>query len=104
MLRKRALKGLSGLPNLRLGGVTFTQKFHPAFVVCHFLELSEIETRSKKGASCRRLDATCLWEFDHDSIDPTLRLPKRIFAERKLCKMIQKIVATCDIVHVCCVL
>jgi hypothetical protein len=33
----------------------FTLKFQPEFVVDRFDELSEMEIRSKSGASCRRL-------------------------------------------------
>jgi hypothetical protein len=34
---------------------TFSPKFKPEFVVDSFDELAEMEIRSKKGASCRRL-------------------------------------------------
>jgi hypothetical protein len=37
---------------------TFTPKFQPEFVVVSFDELSEMEIRSKKGVSCRRLPQT----------------------------------------------
>ncbi len=41
---------------------TFVPKFQPEFVVDSFDEFSEMEIRSKKGASCRRLDALVFWD------------------------------------------
>ena len=53
---------------------TFAPKFQPEFVVDSFDELSEMEIRSEKGVSCRRLarmglqkQPTCVMHATHDA-------------------------------------
>ncbi len=115
---------LFGFPKSSFGEHTFVPKFQPEFVVDSFDELSEMEIRSKKEASCRRLPQTKIFEnrktfrtvvlstfSSHRSpnlvLKPLKKCSKRrfemfsgfrksSFREHTLCKMIQTIVS-CDV-------
>ncbi len=78
---------------------TFIRKFQPEFMVVSFDESTEMEIRSKKGASCRRLVLTPLKRTSKTRSQTFVGLPNLRLGSINL---LQKIVASQKTQHIAC--